>query len=137
MSETEAVWERYKFEKVFDDVFGYNLDSETLYYIYKKLRANILGTPPSTSIGGLDAIFSLAEQILEKVGGLDEVKELRKTYIETLKAFIKIVYMATTGEDIGIVSDEIESATEHLSLAIRDAVIALASKVSNCEDNDP
>jgi hypothetical protein len=134
--QTGGVWERYKFDDLFENVFKNNVDSETLYYIYKKLRANILATPPSASIGGLDAVFSLTQQILERVGGLDEIEELRKTYVKTLKSFIKIIFMATTGEDITIISDEIESTTEGLMLAIRDAVIALVSKVNECEDHE-
>jgi hypothetical protein len=135
MSEAQ-VWEKYKFEKVFDDVFEYNLDPETLFYVYKRLRTNILTTPLCSNIGALDAIFSLTRQILERAGGFDEMKELRKTYIETLKDFIKIIYMSTSGESVEVVSSETEAAAERLALAIRDALIAIASKASKCEDND-
>jgi hypothetical protein len=141
-TQTEAsqtcVWERVRFEDAFSEVFSTILRPDEVYNIYLELQKHLFSgsEPIIRSTAEFDIVFSLARHVLEKIGGLDEAKEIWKAYAEGLKTYIKAVYMLYNGEKVSYIASEIESAAGLLAGAIESAIEELAAK--RCEDpEDP
>jgi len=132
--QTQGVWERVRFEDAFSEVFSAVLGPDAVYHIYLELQRYLFSgsEPIIRSTAEFDIVFSLARHVLEKIGGLDEAKGIWRAYAESLKIYIKAIYMVKNGEKADYVASEIESAARLLAGAIESAIEELAAK--KCED---